>query len=115
MKSPASGSTLITSAPRSASSIVAYGPASMWLRSMMRTPASGPSARAPSLGGPSASEPSLRSEDPEESGILTPWKRGQHDGRAERQQCTSAEQSVRSHARDASLESVGDGPKGLAE
>ena len=40
--SPSGGSTLMTSAPRSASTIVAYGPASTVERSITRTPASGP-------------------------------------------------------------------------
>ena len=39
---PSGGSTLTTSAPRSARSIVAYGPASTVERSMTRSPASGP-------------------------------------------------------------------------
>ncbi len=40
--SPPGGSTLITSAPRSASSIVQNGPARYWVRSMIRMSASGP-------------------------------------------------------------------------
>src|SRR5919197_5847422 len=39
--SPSGGSTLITSAPRSANSTPQYGPASMWPTSMMRMPSRG--------------------------------------------------------------------------
>src|SRR5208282_578839 len=39
MKSPSGGSTLITSAPRSASSRVQYGPDTMVVKSRTRTPA----------------------------------------------------------------------------
>src|SRR5689334_4037856 len=39
MPSPAGGSTLITSAPWSASSMPQYGPAAIWQNSMTRTPA----------------------------------------------------------------------------
>src|SRR5882757_3949221 len=40
--SPSSGSTLMTSAPWSASSMVQNGPASIWVRSTMRTPSRAP-------------------------------------------------------------------------
>ena len=52
------GSTLITSAPRSARSIVQYGPAMTWVRSMTRTPSRAPVVwpsvtwRSPSLSRP---------------------------------------------------------------
>src|SRR4051812_17137257 len=45
--SPVGGSTLITSAPRSASSIVQNGPDSTWVRSTTRSPASGPVTAPP--------------------------------------------------------------------
>ena len=41
--SPYGGSTFRTSAPRSAKTMVQKGPASIWVRSMILTPASGPS------------------------------------------------------------------------
>ena len=49
--SPAgAGSILITSAPRSASTMPALGPMTMWLNSITRTPASGPGCSAAAFG-----------------------------------------------------------------
>src|SRR5262245_27444946 len=44
--SPSGGSTLITSAPKSARICVAYGPITTVVRSRTRTPCSGPAIRA---------------------------------------------------------------------
>src|SRR5690348_14222537 len=50
MTSPPGGSTLITSAPKSARICVAYGPITTVVRSSTRTPASGPLMPTPKSG-----------------------------------------------------------------
>src|SRR5262249_18804445 len=68
--SPSSGSTLMTSAPWSASSMVQNGPASIWVRSTMRMPSRAPAA-LPDRGPPGplmsmmrAWRPAVRRESP---------------------------------------------------
>src|ERR1700722_18506935 len=61
--SPPGGSILMTSAPRSASIIVAYGPANIWPISRIRMPARGPEDRVfvgPVTEGPGVAERSRR-------------------------------------------------------
>src|SRR3954447_12977033 len=62
VSSPPGDSTLTTSAPRSASSIVAYGPARIREKSATSRPASGPVGRA--------AEPSVEGKVDDKVGIL---------------------------------------------